>query len=135
MVADAAVKVEGKLYINGGGWNTIFTSHVPTTHPALALVLIFRVSWHEINEDIPILIELIDEDGQPLPLRGEGSLRVGAPPFVKKGVDLYDSYARMFYGLVFEKLGLYRFRVSSKDKELASVPIHVALMRGGAPER
>jgi hypothetical protein len=133
MVADAAALADGKLYINGGGWNTIFTAKVPTTHPALALVLIFKLSWHEANEDMPVLIELMDEDGQPSPLRGEGTFRVAAPPFVKKGVDLYQSFAQMFYAVTFENLGLYRFRISSNGKDLASIPIHVLTMPGVRP--
>src|SRR6266566_7623102 len=125
MVADAATKSEGKLYIHGGGWNTIFTAGLPATHPVLALVLTFKLSWHEAHEDLPFVIELLDEDNQALALRGEGTLRMAPAAHLKKGADIYDSFAQTFYNLTFERYGQYRFRISSGDRKLASVPISV----------
>ena len=131
MLADAATKTpDGKLYIHGGGWNSLFSLRLPATHPVLALVLTFRLEWHEAHEDFPILIELIDEDGQPLALRGEGTLRMAPATFMKKGTDFYDSIAHPFYGLTFDSYGQYHFRVSSKDQTLATIPISVMPIPG-----
>lgn len=127
MVADAATKsTDGKLYVHGGGWNSLFTVSVPATHPVLALVLTFKLSWHESHKDLPFVVELLDEDDQLVGLRGEGKLRMAAGPFQKLGSDIYDSFTQTFYNLTFEKYGQYRFRISSEDKELASIPIVVA---------
>jgi len=126
MLADAAALADGKLYVHGGGWDNIYTAEVPTTHPALALVLIFHLSWHEANEDIPLRLELVDEDDRHPVTRGEGKMRTGTPPQVKKGADLYYPFAQMFYGLQFPKLGRYVFRVASGGQVLASLPLTVS---------
>lgn len=125
MLADAATLADGKLYIQGGGWNSILTPQIPATHPALALVLVFKLDWHEANEDLEIIIELVDEDGKPAGLHGEMRLRVAPTPFTKKGTPLSQSTAQMFYGLQFEKYGAYEFRVVHVDQVIASLPLSV----------
>ena len=125
MLADAATVADGKLYIQGGGWNSILAPQIPTNHPALALVLTFKLDWHEANEDLELVIELVDEDGKQAGLRGEMRLRVAPTPFVTKGAELYHSTAQMFYGLRFDKKGAYRFQLVHDDHLLASVPLSI----------
>jgi hypothetical protein len=125
MLADAATVANGKLYIQGGGWTSVIAQQIPTVHPALALVLIFKLEWHEANEDLKFVIELVDEDGQPAGMRAEMGLRVAPTPFAKKGAELYQSAAHMLYGLRFEKYGTFRFRVVRNDQVLASVPLTI----------
>jgi hypothetical protein len=80
MLADAADVHAGKLYIHGGGWNTIYAAQVPATHPLLALVVVFRLDWHEANETIPLEVDLADEDEQQTLLTG------GALPALRAAV-------------------------------------------------
>jgi hypothetical protein len=126
MLADAATVADGKLYVHGGGWDQIHTAQAPTRHPAFALVLVFRLDWHEANEDIPLSIKLADEDQHNVLLQGQGVMRAGTPPQLPKGSPLYHSHAQMIYGIVFPALGRYTLKVSSAGKELASLPITVA---------
>jgi hypothetical protein len=125
MLADAATMSDDKLYVLGGGWNTLLVRQVPAVHPALALVLTFQLAWHEANESIPFTVDLVDEDDQPLGLQGEGALRVAPLPYNMKGDDLYQSMTQTFYGLTFDKPGNFRFRISSGDVLLATIPLHV----------
>ncbi len=127
MLADAASVSEGKLYINGGGWNTLFAQQIPVVHPALALVLGFRFSWNDANEDIPFEISLLDDDDKPMSIQGKGRIRSAPAPYVLKGSDFFESFAQMFFGLKFEHSGNYRFKVTSNDRELASIPLAVTL--------
>ena len=76
MLADAATVADGKLYVHGGCWNTIVTPQIPTIHPTLALAVVFKLNWHEANENLPVVFELVTEDGQPAGLRAEWNLRV-----------------------------------------------------------
>jgi hypothetical protein len=130
LLADAAaVEASGKLYVHGGGWEQIFVHKVPAVHPSLALVLVFELSWDESNEDIPVHIELIDEDGHPVGIEAEGTLNVGRPPGVKKGGPLQAPLVLPLHAVTFQKLGGYQFRVTSGDAELVTVPFRVVPSR------
>jgi hypothetical protein len=123
LLADAATMAEGKLYVHGGGWNSIISPQIPTVHPSLALVLAFKAEWHEANENLAVAIELVNEDGQPAGVRVDMTMRVAPSPIAKKGADLYQSTAHTFIGLRFEKYGAYRFQVTHNEQMLATVPI------------
>jgi hypothetical protein len=125
MLADAATVEKGKLFIHGGGWDTIDVGTTPATHPTMALVLIFRIEYDEALTDILIVIELLDEDDKPLPLRIEGKINVGHPPRSRRGMPTFHPLAMTFNLLTFDHEGGYRFRVSTGDIELASVPLRV----------
>src|SRR2546421_315152 len=116
MLADSVALAEGKLYIQGGGWNSIMTSQMPATHPAIGLVLTFKLDWHEANEDLKLILELVDEDGKNAGMRIEILLRVAPAPATKKGTALYQSAAQMFYGLRFDNYGAYRFQVAHENQ-------------------
>lgn len=125
MLADAATVADGKLFIHGGGWSSIIAHQMPVTHPVLGLVLVFETEWHESNEDLQIVLELVDADGKDARLRAEMLLRVSPTPLTKKGAPLVQSTAQMFYGLQFDKYGDYRFQVTYRHEVLASVPLNV----------
>ncbi len=125
MLADAASVERGKLFIHGGGWDTIDVAAVPSTHPTMALVLIFRIEYDEALADIPIVIELLDEDDKPLDLRLEGKINAGHPPRLRRGMPTFHPLALTFNMLAFERAGGYRFKVTSEDHELASIPLRV----------
>jgi hypothetical protein len=43
LVADHAEAVNGKLYVSGGGWDTIGVPESPTQHPHMALAAVLRI--------------------------------------------------------------------------------------------
>jgi hypothetical protein len=92
LLCDSAQAVDGKLYILGGGWNTIGPDPAPT-----ALAMYVEIPWDMTNVKHPWRIELLDADDQPVlvptpageqPLVLEGELEVGRPPGVTPGVGL-----------------------------------------------
>lgn len=125
ILADAATVADGKVYVHGGGWNAIIAPQIPATHPSLALVLALKMDWHEGNEDLPIVIELVNEDGKPAGARAEMILRIAPTPVTKKGADLYQYLAHTFVGLQFDEYGAYSFQVVNDGDVLASVPLSV----------
>jgi hypothetical protein len=125
MLADAASVEGGKLFVHGGAWDTVYVAAVPAVHPAMALVLVFRIGYDEALNDIPITIELIDEDDQPFGPRVQGIINAGHPPRSRRGTPTFHPLAMTFSMLPFEHEGGYRFRVSSADDEIASVPFQV----------
>jgi uncharacterized protein DUF6941 len=125
-LADAAQVLNGKLYVHGGGWDTIFAGSMPIAHPTMALVLIFRVEYSEALKDIPIQIQLLDEDENPAGIHVHQKLNVGHPAGSKPGSPLFVPQALTFNMLTLQKLGDYRFRIAAGEDELASVPFRVA---------
>jgi hypothetical protein len=125
MLADAASVEGGKLFVHGGAWDTINVPAVPAVHPTMALVLVFRIEYHQALADIPITIELLDEDDQPFGPRLEGVINAGHPPRTRPGTPTFHPLAMAFNMLPFEHEGGYRFRVTSRDAEIASVPFRV----------
>jgi hypothetical protein len=125
MLADAASVEGGKLFVHGGAWDTIYVAAVPAVHPTMALVLVFRIGYGEALKDIPITIELIDEDDQPFGPRLQGIINAGHPPRSRRGTPTFHPLAMPFPMLAFEHEGGYRFRISSAEGEIASVPFQV----------
>ena len=66
LLADAVQAVRGKLYVLGGGWDTLWVRSFPARHPSLAIGLRIRVpsSWGE--EVLRVAVELQDADGAPV---------------------------------------------------------------------
>jgi hypothetical protein len=126
MLADAATVERGKLYIHGGGWDTIWAATIPTTHSQLALVLLIRVEYSEALTDLPLLIELIDEDDQPVGVRIEGKINVGHAAGTKPGWPVFVPQAIQFSMLQLPKIGGYSFRVRSGEAILGSIVFRVA---------
>lgn len=126
LLADAAVVERGKLYIHGAGWDTIWAATIPTTHPAMALALLFRVEYSEALKDIPVSIELVDEDGQGVGIKIDGKINVGHAPGTKPGWPVFVPQAIAFAMLQLPKAGGYSFRITSGETELGSVVFRVA---------
>jgi hypothetical protein len=126
MLADAASVEGGKLFVHGGAWDSINVPGVPAVHPTMALVVIFRIGYDEALNDIPITIELMDEDDQPFGPRIQGVINAGHPPRSRRGTPTFYPLAMPFNMLSFEHEGGYRFKISSGgDGEIASIPFQV----------
>jgi hypothetical protein len=125
MLADAASVEGAKLFVHGGAWDTIHVQNVPAVHPTMALVLVFRIEYDEALADIRIVIELLDEDNQPAGPRIEGAINAGHPPRMRRGTPTFHPLPVTFNMLQFTHEGGYRFRVTSGERELASVPFQV----------
>ncbi len=70
-------------------------------------------------------IPLLDEDDKPLGPRIEGVINAGHPPRTKRGTPTFHPLAVAFNMVPFPHEGGYRFRVTSGDSALASVPFRV----------
>ena len=126
-LADHAEVLNGKLYLMGGAFDTIYTLSVPTVHKKLHVVLVLEIDAGERLRDLQIEIELSDEDGQPVGAHAEGQLRVGAPPSMKPGQPNVVPLNVPFTDVEFPTAGLYAFRVSHDGEVLARVPVSVQL--------
>ena len=125
MLADAASVEAGKLFVHGGAWDVIHVQNIPAVHPTMALVLVFRIEYDEALADIPIVIELLDEDDRPAGPRIQGAIHAGHPPRTRRGMPNFYPLQMPFPLLEFTHEGGYRFRVTSGERELASIPFQV----------
>lgn len=129
LLADAAAVADGKLYVHGAGWDQIQTQSLPAVHPSMALALVFSVDYDEAMTEIPFRLELLDEDDGEMGIQGEGLLTTGHGPTTRRGSPTLAPMAFTLPNLTFQKAGGYRFKVSSGDVELASIPFSVNLQR------
>ncbi len=125
LVADAATVERGKLYIHGAGWDTLWAASFPITHPTMALALLFRVEYSEALTDIPIAIELLDDDDQPVGVKIEGKINVGHAPGTKPGAPIFVPQAITLPMLQFSKEGSYTFRISMGAEVLGTAVFRV----------
>jgi uncharacterized protein DUF6941 len=129
MLADAATLAEGKLYIHGGAWDTIYLTNPdgPYTHPVISLAFVLRVEYLEALQNIPIAIEILNDDNRAVGVRADGMINVGHSPGMEPGSPIFVPQAITFNTLTFPRAGGYRFKISAAGKELGSVPFRLAV--------
>ncbi len=120
LLADAVQAVRGKLFVLGGGWDTLWVRSFPARHPSLAIGLRLRVpsSWGE--ESLKVSVELQDADGAamlPQPLAHVVTLPGRNQPSATTDFGLIRSFT--FNNLLFRKEGSYSFVISVDDEPVS----------------
>lgn len=113
MLADAVQAVRGKLFILGGGWDTLWVARFPARHPSLAIGLRLRVpvSWAE--DQLRLSVELQDADGKPvLPKSLSHDIRLPTSRQPPNTTDFGLVRSFTFNNLVFRNEGSYSFVIS-----------------------
>ena len=125
MLADAAQVQNGKLFILGGGFDTISVRSLPAVHRSLTLAMVAEVDPDERQRDLELLIALIDEDGGAIGVEAKGRLRVGAPPNLPPGSSSIVPIVSPFHNITFSEAKGYAFVVTLEDRELARIGFRV----------
>jgi hypothetical protein len=125
MLADAAQVQSGKLFVLGGGFDTISVRALPATHRSVSLAMVAEVRPDERHQDLDLKVQLVDEDGAELGLVAKGKLRVGAPPNLPPGSPSLVPIVSPFHNVTFPEAKGYAFVVSVNDAELARVRFRV----------
>lgn len=128
MLADQAQVHSGKLFVLGGGFDTIRARRVPALHKSLSVVMVVEVDPGERETDLPIEVTLMDEDMQPLGPRATGTLRVGEAPTQRPGQRSVVPLAIPFFDLRFPEEKGYVFRVTHGDNEVTRIPFWVVVV-------
>jgi hypothetical protein len=123
MLCDHAVVAEGKLYINGGGWDQIAANGPPT-----GLALLVHVPWDELNATHSLTLRLVDEDGayvaQPgthTPVMLRADLEVNRPEGLLPGSTVSVPLAFNFSPLRLVPSSGYEWRAESDGEPVGSV--------------
>lgn len=137
LLADSVQAVRGKLFVLGGGWDTLWVRQFPARHPSLAIGLRLRVpiSWR--SERLTLSVELQDEDGSavlPRPLSHDIQLPEN-PPQSPSASDFGLIRSFTFNNLRFEREGAYSFVISVDDEPVSRLRFTVRQRPGSAPEQ
>lgn len=125
MLADAAQVQGGKLFVLGGGFDTISARKFPVVHRSLSVALVAEIQPDERHRDLEIEIVLMDEDGAEVGVQAKGKLRVGAPPNLPPGSTSIVPIVSPFYNVKFPEAKGYVFHVGYEGEELARVRFRV----------
>jgi hypothetical protein len=116
--ADHAAVENGKVYVNGGFWDTIFQPSYPA-QVSVSLVAIIKVPSRAFLEDHRVIVEMVDADEERLPLKIEGSVRVGPTAHMNPGEPSILPLAFPLNGVSLERAGDYWFVLSVDGNEIA----------------
>lgn len=103
LLCDSAQGVGGKLYILGGGWTQVVAQ--PQGGLVMGLAVKLAVPWDRANEQIPILIRLLSDQGESVldpngnAIEAQTQLELGRPLGLKRGTPLDACLALNFVGL------------------------------------
>lgn len=118
---------DGKIDINGAGWDTLVAAAVPTTHPRMDVVLRVLLSRHEVESPHKLLVTLVDADGSEL-TRIEGDVqalpedqRAALPAGRRVGIGAILTLA----GVTFPAYGTYQLAVLWDGTEQRAISLFV----------
>jgi hypothetical protein len=138
LLADAVQAVRGKLFVLGGGWDTLWVRSFPARHPSMAIGLRVRVPTSWRADDLDLSVELQDADGAPV-LAKPLSHRVKLPsqPQPPAATDYGVVRSFTFNNLLFVREGSYSFVISVDEVPVSRLRFTVRArpgMPGSAPE-
>ncbi len=117
VLADYAETVNNKLYLMGGGWETLtVNTRFPVQHPC-GIAVAFSVPWNETNQVHDIAVEIADEDEGPPLAAINGQLEVGRPPGIRLGQPQRIQFALNLM-LELPRAGVYVVKARVEGQEL-----------------
>lgn len=66
ILADAVAVAEGKHYIHGGGWSSLFVPSFPAIHPVMGIAARLRIMPNELNQQHTVEVDVQDEKGRSI---------------------------------------------------------------------
>jgi Family of unknown function (DUF6941) len=139
MLCDSAVTAEGKLYLQGAGWDMINppSGTYPTRVPRVGLGLLIAVPYTATNRNHTMRISLKGADGEEIALGlqpadptdptsvgtvpmyyVEANFNVGRPPHLQSGESQTIPFAMNLDGLAINQPGSYSFVIEIDQREV-----------------
>lgn len=147
-LADSVVAAEGKLYIQGGGWNIVNVPQLPFRLARCGVALLVRIPYTATNQPHKFELFLRDADANELPIgeappemgtpdgkihRLGGEFNVGRPPTIEPGDEQLVALAINFDGLQFERPDRYEIVVELDGEEVKRLGFRVVQIPQMAP--
>jgi Family of unknown function (DUF6941) len=139
VLCDSAVVAEGKLYVQGGGWNILGTQQFPFIQPRISLGAVVTVPYTMTNQNHMLAIQLRNEDNESVaigpPVENDGEVQrpmqigaqfnIGRPAILQAGDSQMLPFAVNLDQLPFESPGAYSFVFSIDGTEIQWLPFRV----------
>jgi hypothetical protein len=136
-LADSVVTAEGKLYVQGAGWNVIWTQEFPARQPRLGIGLIVSIPYTETNQPHTLDVRIDDGDGRTIQLGTQpdgsplttlgGSINVGRPPNLAHGDEQLVAIGLNIDGMEFGHPDRYGVIVELDGEPALTLPFRVML--------
>jgi hypothetical protein len=142
-LADSVVVADGKLYVQGAGWDTLIVGTFPVRHSRLGIGAVLSVPWTATNQMHKFSVKIVDQDENALVLGTAppgsgipdgkvteivGQFNLGRPPFLTRGESQAVPIALNLDGLEFPKADTYSVVISINDTDLRRLPLRVRSM-------
>jgi hypothetical protein len=133
-LADSVARAEGKLYVQGAGWNQIRASLFPAVHDRIGIGLIFTVQPEGQIGTHRFELRLEDSSGVEVPLgtapSGDRMFRLSgefstAPQTPGAGAEQLVAVAINLNGMSFERPARYRFVISVDGADAKALAFEV----------
>ncbi len=123
ILADFVQENHGKLYITGGGIDTLFAGTVPVKHPSLGIAFRLTLSPAELGRPHQLEILLVNADGGRL---GTVNAKIQAErPSQGKGWPVSVPLAINFVQIEFPAYGDYQFELMVNNSSINTIPFRV----------
>jgi hypothetical protein len=129
----AAAPPDGLLYIHGAGINTVLTQQVPLAFQGTLVIRLFA-DRSEAGREVPLEIQVNDEDGRPIlpqPVR----LPIAAQPVANHpvGWPIPVQVVANLTGIQLPQAGEYTIDVLLNNQHVGSEHLRVVVGTPGAP--
>jgi hypothetical protein len=128
LLADWADALNGKLYIQGGGWSRTQLGPDGTINFGIAVKL--NIGWDQANRPHKMTLSIRTDDGKPYePVPGDPfiistDVEVGRPPGLKVGIDLDVPFALNVNAIPMVR-GRYELRLEVDNELVESAAFEV----------
>ena len=124
ILADAAQIMGNKLYLMGGGWDSLTLNQPMPVDHHMAVAMSLLVPWNATNQRHNFEVEIITDDGKSLATIN-GQVEAGRPQGVKPGQEQRTQIA-FNVGLRLEKAGGYSVVARMNGQEQGRTVFNVA---------
>jgi hypothetical protein len=127
ILADSVAVAEGKHYIHGGGWDTLFAFSFPARHPVLGVAARLRVPVEETGQQFAVEVDVQsgEEGNSILPEPLQGIVNAERAPHAPPDSDLLLHLALSITNLQFERPGPYDIVLRIDGQPLAELRFNV----------
>lgn len=94
VICDSSVVAEGKLYVQGGGWDNLGSPVFPFIQSRISLAAVVAVPYIETNKNHVLEIHLEHEDGQKMPLAPQVVTQDGAATHTPTTIKAQFTFGR-----------------------------------------
>ncbi|MBI5024727.1 MAG: hypothetical protein HZC18_06995 [Candidatus Omnitrophica bacterium] len=124
ILADFVQENHGKLYITGGGIDTLFANAVPVRHPSLGIAFRLTLSPAELGRPHQLEILLVNADGGRL-ATVTAKIQADRPPQGTTGWPVSVPLAINFANIEFPTFGDYQFDLMVNNSSIKDIRFRV----------